>query len=62
MSDHKSPPLDWDENPDALPYLDKNDNLVIPIDAPRKYRWWQGGQSIKETEAELRNKQKDERS
>jgi hypothetical protein len=24
-----------------LPYLDKNGDLVIPLDAPRRYRWWQ---------------------
>src|SRR5262249_9225752 len=47
-------PLDWDENPKALPYLDAHGDLVIPMDCPKKYRWWQGGQSVDKTIRELR--------
>jgi hypothetical protein len=35
------------------PYLGKNGELVIPLDCPDKYKWWQGGQTIAETLAEL---------
>lgn len=28
-------------------------HLVIPSDAPKKYRWWNGGQSILETLMEI---------
>jgi hypothetical protein len=40
-------------NPDARPYLDARNSLVIPCDAPPRYRWWQGGQSVEETLREL---------
>jgi hypothetical protein len=36
----------------GIPYID-NGTLVIPFDAPAKYRWWQGGQTIAETLEEL---------
>ncbi len=36
------------------PYLNQNDELVIPYDAPLKYRYWQsGGQSLAETLREM---------
>lgn len=35
------------------PYIDPAGNLVIPFRAPRKYRWWQDGQSISDTLAEM---------
>jgi hypothetical protein len=41
------------ENEFNVPYLDKNGDRVIPSDCPKKYRWWQGGQTIAETRAEL---------
>jgi hypothetical protein len=44
-----------DPDPTALPYLDKNGELVIPHNCPFKYRWWQGGQSVKETLRELQS-------
>lgn len=36
----------------GVPHID-NETLVIPFDAPAKYRWWQGGQAIAETLEEL---------
>src|SRR5262245_55253931 len=48
-------PLDWDANPEHLPYLDAHGELIIPMDCPKKYRWWQGGQSIELTIAEVKN-------
>jgi hypothetical protein len=41
------------ENPASVPYLNTGGGVVIPLDAPRLYRWWQGGQSIEKTRAEL---------
>jgi len=38
---------------DLKPYLTENDELIIPSDAPVKYKWWNGGQSVKETLKEL---------
>lgn len=35
------------------PYLKDGNELVIPFTAPKKYRWWQGGQRVKETLDEL---------
>jgi hypothetical protein len=40
-------------NPDSLPYVDNRGRLVIPFDCPPKYRYWSGGQSVKETLKEL---------
>ena len=37
-----------------LPRIDVHGNLVIPTNAPLKYRWWQDGQSIRDTLLELR--------
>lgn len=37
----------------SLPYLDDNGNLVIPFNSDKKYHWWNGGQSTKETVNEL---------
>ena len=35
------------------PHIDAAGVLVIPLDCPEKYRWWQGGQHVLETLAEL---------
>lgn len=35
------------------PYLNQNDELVIPHDAPLKYRYWNEGQSIEKTLIEI---------
>jgi len=40
-------------NPAALPYLDQRGRLVIPFDCPPKYRYWAGGQAVRETLREL---------
>jgi hypothetical protein len=39
--------------PSNKPHIDENGDLIIPLDAEPKYRWWQGGQSAAETLAEL---------
>src|SRR5262245_42173797 len=52
-------PLACDEDPNALPYMDDRGELIIPTDCPKKYRWWQGGQSVESTIAELRKKKAD---
>ena len=46
-------PLTWPGDPAARPYLDAQGNLVVPINAPKKYRWWARGQSVATTIAEL---------
>ena len=38
---------------EVLPYLKNNSDLIIPFDAPQKYHWWNGGQSIEMTLREL---------
>jgi len=35
------------------PYLDDNCQLVIPCCAPAKYKYWQGGQSLRATLEEI---------
>lgn len=35
------------------PYLTENNELIIPLFAPERYHWWQGGQSVWATLAEL---------
>ena len=40
-------------DPIAMPYLEAGGQLIIPFNCPYKYRWWQGGQSIAATIAEL---------
>jgi len=41
------------EDESAIPFLDQNGEVVIPHNCPKKYRWWDDGQSIEETRAEL---------
>lgn len=31
----------------------KNNNIVIPFNSPKKYRWWDGGQSLFDTLKEM---------
>jgi hypothetical protein len=38
---------------ERLPYLTAGGTLVIPHDSPERYHWWKGGQSVKETMAEV---------
>lgn len=40
-------------NPGALPYIDNRGRLVIPYDCPPKYRYWAGGQSVRDTLKEI---------
>ena len=37
----------------SKPYLTETGELIIPSDSPVVYRWWNGGQSVKETLEEL---------
>ena len=36
------------------PYLEADGSLVIPFGSDSRYHWWKGGQSVKETEKEVR--------
>jgi hypothetical protein len=42
-----------------IPYLLADGTLVIPTDAPERYHWARGGQSVKETIAEIRAREKE---
>ena len=47
-------PLTWPGDPKALPYLDTNGSLVLPVNAPHRFRWWTPrGQSVKQTMTDL---------
>ena len=37
----------------SKPYLTETGELIIPSGAPVEYKWWDGGQSVKETLEEL---------
>lgn len=39
---------------ERLPVLTADGTLSIPFDAPERYHWWRGGQSVAETLAEVR--------
>ena len=39
--------------PLRAPYLTPGGTLVIPFDSDPKYHWWRGGQSVKNTRAEV---------
>ncbi|WP_305044517.1 hypothetical protein [Geoalkalibacter sp.] len=41
------------EDPEALPKIGPGGALIIPFTAPRRYRWWQGGQPPSETRREI---------
>ena len=61
VGDHRLPasdmdygePLMWAEDPEARPYLDSQGHLVLPMNCPMKWRWWQGGQGAGQTRREL---------
>jgi hypothetical protein len=36
-----------------LPHFTADGTLSIPFDSPERYHWWRGGQSVKETIAEI---------
>lgn len=40
----------------GLPYLTSSGDLVIPFNSPEKFHWWNGGQSVEATLAELNRK------
>ncbi len=40
-------------NPSSLPYIDTRGRLVIPFDCPNKYRYWAGGQTVRDTLKEI---------
>lgn len=35
------------------PYFHRGADLVIPFNSPKRYHWWAGGQSVKETMEEI---------
>jgi hypothetical protein len=39
---------------ERLPYLAADGTLVIPFDSPSRFHWWNGGQSVTATLAEVR--------
>lgn len=41
------------ESTEVMPYLTESGELIIKSNAPDKYKWWAGGQSIKATLEEL---------
>ena len=41
---------------EKLPYLLPDGTLVIPFNSPERYHWWKGGQSIRRTVAELKER------
>ena len=41
------------EDPEALPSIAPDGGLIIPMTAPRRFRWWPGGQTPNETVREL---------
>ena len=41
------------ETVQAKPFVDRYGELIIPSSASEKYRWWVGGQGIRQTLAEL---------
>jgi hypothetical protein len=43
-----------------FPYIDATGTVIIPFDSPEKYHWWDGGQSVAETRAELLSKRSSE--
>jgi hypothetical protein len=44
---------------ERLPYLTPGGTLVIPFESPERFHWWNGGQSVNATLAELRGKERD---
>lgn len=49
LPDEPIPP----EDPEALPRIGPDGGLIIPMNAPRRFRWWMGGQPPTETLREL---------
>ena len=39
--------LTWAEDADARPFLDRQGNLVVPMNCEKRFRWWTpDGQSV----------------
>jgi hypothetical protein len=36
-----------------MPYFLADGTVVIPFNSPKRFHWWNGGQPISETKAEL---------
>ncbi|MDY0270083.1 hypothetical protein [Trichloromonas sp.] len=49
LPDEPFPP----EDPEALPKIGPDGGLIIPMTAPRRFRWWAGGQPPSETLREM---------
>lgn len=49
---HPNAPIDGDGRP--LPYLGRDGRLVIPFDSDVRFHWWNGGQELEETLAEVK--------
>ena len=49
LPDEPFPP----EDPEALPTIGPDGGLIIPMTAPRRFRWWIGGQPPSETLREI---------
>lgn len=45
-----------------VPYINNRGNLVIPFSSPRKYHYWNGGQSLVDTLQEIEDRLKENRS
>jgi hypothetical protein len=39
-----------------LPFLMADGTVVIPFNSPERYHWWKGGQSVRQTVAELKER------
>ena len=39
-----------------LPFMMADGTLVIPFNSPERYHWWKGGQSVRQTLAELKER------
>jgi hypothetical protein len=48
--------------PMPKPYLTAGGTLVIPFESDPKYHWWKGGQSVKQTRAEVEARMAAERA
>lgn len=42
-------PMEVGSEGGPLPYFSKNRDLVIPFASPKRYHWWNGGQSTLKT-------------
>ncbi|MDP2690118.1 MAG: hypothetical protein Q8P48_08415 [Deltaproteobacteria bacterium] len=52
--DMAAPLLEAGRIKEILPYFDTDGSVVIPFGCDSRFHYWRGGQSIAETEGELR--------